>query len=117
MRSIRARAGSGLRAPRLRLRRPPRSCAVSLKRGVRVLQVGQVRRAWAGVEVAEERVVTWPGLEIAYDLAWVVEVAEHDGAGRAGVLAGGRDRAGRHGAVVAFGRAAGAADALDAVGA
>src|SRR4051812_36724392 len=56
-------------------------------------------------------------LEIAYDLAWIVEVAEHDGAGWAGILAGSGDRAGRHGAVVALGRAAGGADTLDAIGA
>src|SRR6188474_788024 len=61
--------------------------------GVRVLDLGQVGRARARVDLADERVVPVLRLQLRDGAAGVVDVAEHDGLRRADGLAGGLDLA------------------------
>src|SRR5215218_10423230 len=54
---------------------------------------GQIGRPRAGVQLAEQRVVPLPGLQLRHAAARIVEVAEDDRVGRTGLLARGLDLA------------------------
>ena len=92
--------------------------ALPSKVGLGIADVGQIGGARARAEMAEQRIVPRIAPSAALTSASaLVQVAEADGAGRAGGLAGGHDFAVADRAVLTFGGAARAADALNAIGA
>src|SRR5262249_10309333 len=58
---------------------------------VRIAHHRQVGGAWLRVQLTEQGVIAWLGLRSRHPALPVVEVAENDGLGRAGLLASGHD--------------------------
>src|SRR5262245_6074213 len=85
--------------------------------GVRVLDRGEIGGPGTSLELGEEPVVPRLLLGLRYPALGVVDVAEHDGLGRTGGLAGGADLPVADLSVLVLGVDARAVDALHAVGA